>query len=207
VDGADPSGPAAPSIATALAETLARADPDSFTFADLAAAGGERAIILLLVLMNLPNVVFAPPVLAGIVAVPTAAFGLQLMAGRSEPWLPASLKRQKVAVQALRRMLDTTGPWLSRIEGFGRPRLASVGRLALPLLGLFALLAGVIVLLPLPGTNVLPSLALVLLGIGALRRDGVLVLIGTGIGLLGAVVAALAAGLAVELIRWGLDAL
>ena len=63
-------------------------------------------------------------------------------------------------------------------------------------------LAALIVLLPVPGTNVLPALALVVLTVGVARRDGVLFLCGVAIGLAGVLVALVAAGLAVELVRF-----
>jgi hypothetical protein len=69
-------------------------------------------------------------------------------------------------------------------------------------LGFFSVLAAVIVLLPVPGTNVLPALALIVMAIATLRHDGVLFLIGAALGVLGALVAAVAAGIAVELVRW-----
>jgi hypothetical protein len=196
-----------PSIADRLKDTLAQADPDTFTFADLLEAGGDKAFVLLLVLMNLPNVIFAPPIVAGAVAVPTTVFGAQLMLGHARPKLPAWLLRQKVAIRALQRVLDASGSWLRRLERSGRPRLTALGDLAPRLLGFFAVLGGFIILLPIPGTNVLPALGIVVLGIGALRRDGLMTLIGAGIGLLGVLATVLAAGLVVELVRWALDAL
>jgi hypothetical protein len=194
------------SVADTLREALARAETGTFTFADLVAAGGERAFVLLLILMNLPNVIFAPPVIAGVVAVPTLAFGVQLMLGRGGPTLPPWVLRQPVAVMPLRKVLDLTGPALRRAEGLGRPRLPLMSRHAPRLLGLFAAIAGLIILLPIPGTNVLPALSVVALGIGALRRDGILTLLGVGLGCLGVAVTILAAGLLIELVRWGLSA-
>jgi hypothetical protein len=58
------------------------------------------------------------------------------------------------------------------------------------------------VVLPVPGTNVLPAFSLVLLSLGLMRRDGALYLLGLGLGIAGVLLAAAAAGLAVELLRW-----
>jgi hypothetical protein len=130
-------------------------------------------------------------------------FGAQLLIGQSRPWLPAGLLRQPIATGALARVLALSGPGLDRLEGFGRPRLAwAAGPAALRLLGFFALLCALIVLIPVPGTNVLPALSLVVIAIGIMRRDGVLVLFGAALGIVGCVVALVAAGLAIELVRW-----
>jgi hypothetical protein len=188
-------------VAQALATLIG--EGETVTVGRLAEAAGERAFALLLILLSLPNAIFAPPVLAGIVAVPMAIFGIQMVAGRSEIWIPDAIRRRPVAISGLRRLLDRAGPWLDRLEAYGRPRLAfAAGAAARRVLGAFAFAAALIVLLPLPGTNVLPALALVVMAAGTLRRDGLLFLAGAGIGTAGILVAAAAAGLAVELVRW-----
>ena len=192
---------APPSIAKTL--TAAVADRASVTVAALVQACGDRAIPLLLILLNLPNVVFAPPVLAGIAAVPTVMFGAQMMAGRERLWLPDAVLARSVTASALNRLLGRTGPWLDRLEAIGRPRLAwAAGTVARRVLGFFAVLASIIVLLPVPGTNVLPSLALIVMAMATLRQDGALFLIGGALGFAGVLVAVLAAGFAFELLRW-----
>jgi hypothetical protein len=188
-----------------VAQTLAGAllGAQSITIGALVRAGGDRAFALLLILLNLPNVIFAPPVLAGIAAVPTAVFGVQLMLGRTELWLPDAVLARSFGASALARLLDRTGPWLDKLEAFGRPRLTfATGTLGRRVLGLFAVLAAVIVLLPVPGTNVLPALALIVMAVATLRRDGVLFLVGAAAGVLGVLVAGAAAGIAVGLVRW-----
>jgi hypothetical protein len=192
-----------PRVAEALRAALARADWVEITAGTLVESFGTGAFGLLLILLNLPNVVFAPPVLAGIAAVPTAVFGAQLLLGQDRPWLPASLLGRPVAAPALGRILAVAGPWLDRLESIGRPRLGwAAGTGARRLLGLVSLVAALIVLIPIPGTNVLPSLSIVVVAIAVMRRDGLLVLLGAALGLAGLLVAVLAAGLLVEAARW-----
>jgi hypothetical protein len=131
-----------------------------------------------------------------------------MLAGRRQPWLPEAMRGWSLPVPALRRVLAVAGPCLRRVEALRRPRApGAIGSAAERLAGLFALLAALIVLLPVPGTNVLPALSLVLLSLGLLRRDGLLFLLGVGLGLAGVLVATAAAGLAVELLRWAWRAL
>jgi hypothetical protein len=197
-----------PKVGDTLRAVLAQADEGEVTAGTLVASFGPRAFGLLLIVLNLPNVVFAPPALAGVAAVPTAVFGAQLVLGHPRPWLPAALLGRPIAGAALRRVVGVSGPWLDRLEALGRPRLGwAAGPLAQRLLGGFALLAALIVLLPVPGTNVLPGLSLVVMAVGVMRRDGVLVLTGAAIGVLGLLAAAAAAGLVVGLVRWILAAL
>ena len=192
-----------PRVAETLRAVLARADRTEITAGTLVESFGTGAFGLLLILLNLPGVVFAPPVLAGIAAVPTAVFGAQLLLGQTRPWLPAALLNRPMAGPALGRVLSVAGPWLDRLEAIGRPRLDwAAGSGALRLLGLVSLAAALVVLIPVPGTNVLPSLSIVTIAIAILRRDGLLVLLGAGLGFIGLLVALLAAGLLVEAVRW-----
>jgi hypothetical protein len=143
------------------------------TAGTLLASFGPRAFGLLLILLNLPNVVFAPPVLAGIAAVPTAVFGAQLLIGQSRPWLrrasaPADRHGSVGARFSRCPALDSPD---SRASG-DRGLAWAAGPAALRLLGFFALLCALIVLIPVPGTNVLPALSLVVIAIGIMRRDG-----------------------------------
>lgn len=202
MDGAGRENTVAQTLAGALA------GEGDVTVRRLVQASGERAFGLLLVLLNLPNALFAPPVLAGIAALPTAALGFQMVLGHSRLWLPEALMERPVAAPALRRLLDRAGPWLDRIEILGRPRLAwATGGAAHRIFGLFAILAAIIVLLPVPGTNVLPAFALIVMAIAVPRRDGLLFLAGVLIGMAGLAVAILATGIAVEVARWAWAAL
>ena len=78
-----------------------------------------------------------------------------------------------------RALIRRIGPWLVRAERMLRPRASW---LALPpmeyLVGLVSLLLALIVLLPIPLGNMLPALAISMLALGVLERDGVWVVAG-----------------------------
>jgi hypothetical protein len=80
-------------------------------------------------------------------------------------------------------------PWLQRLERLVRPRLpALTGRVGASLVGVAATLIAVVLVLPIPAANLVPSLALVLFALGLSRRDGLLVLAGYGVLALAAAV-------------------
>lgn len=64
---------------------------------------------------------------------------------------------------------------------------ALVDRLPDRVMSAAAALMGLLVALPIPLGNLLPGLALILAGLGLLRRDGLSLLLGAGCGVLGAV--------------------
>jgi hypothetical protein len=185
-------------LSRVLAETI-----DAVTVRKVLASFGREALTLLVVLLLLPNAFFAPPVLAGISVGPVALFGVQLLFDRKEPWLPQGLLDKAIPKAAIERLMVRAGPVLDRLEARSRARLpimtGSIGR---RVFGLFAVLAAAIVILPVPGTNVLPAIGITLMGIGLIARDGLLVVIGILCSIAGLAVAVAAAGLVLQAIAW-----
>jgi hypothetical protein len=70
-------------------------------------------------------------------------------------------------------------PFLERIERTIRPRLLPLtGPQAERVIGIVGFSLAIIIFLPIPFGNMLPGLALAILGLGLLERDGLAVLLG-----------------------------
>jgi len=158
---------------------------------DLLAALGDRAISALLFVFSVPNVMPTPPGVSTVLGAPLLFLSLQLLLGR-EPWLPKVIVRRSVARADFEALLRRVVPWLERAEKLLRPRLSG---LTLPpmenLVGFTCLLLAVILVLPIPLGNIPPALAISLMALGILERDGLWVLLG------------LATALASVLVVWG----
>lgn len=143
----------------------------------------ERAFGLFLLILALPCCI---PFLYGVpqvVALPLMFVAGQILMGRTVPWLPASLGARKISAEALRSLSTRAGPWLRRIEIFSNPRLSLLTRAPLDrLVGLALVLFSASILVPLPLTNSVPALAVVIVSMGLLQRDGLLVIAGTLLG-------------------------
>jgi hypothetical protein len=145
-------------------------------------AGAGALLLLLAIPAFLPI-----PLPTGIPAgVATALIGLQLALGRRRPWLPGwlgrfRLRRDQVAhgVARLFRVLRRFGLRLRR----RLPQAVGVEGTPRPLAGFVLVACGIVLILPLPFGNQLPSLAIASIGLGLLRRDGVFVLAGYGFAL------------------------
>lgn len=158
----------------------------------------ERAYGLLILLLSIPCLVpglYGVPQVVGVIIILVAA---QLLVGREEPWLP-------------RWMLDlrARGSWLKAMADFAESKLSWIDRLSRPRLTRFAdgpgeKLAAVFMILAtltivLPMTNTIPSIALALLSVGLIQRDGLFVIAGATVAtawltLLGALAAGLLLG-------------
>lgn len=155
---------------------------------DLLTALGDRALAALLFVFAVPNVLPVPPGVSAVLGAPLVLLALQLTFGR-RPWLPAVMARRTLSRSDFAALVRRIGPWLARAERLLQPRIP---RLALPpmeyLVGLVCLLLAVVLVLPVPLGNMLPALAISLLALGILERDGLWILAGLVVAAVSAVV-------------------
>lgn len=196
---------------TALRRVAALLDAEQKTsIGALLDALGSAGMPLAVVLLALPSVLPVPilpsgPVTGAIVMVLAVEFGL----GARRLRLPGPLRRVSVPRLALAAMFRRALPLVERLERLLRPgRLRWLtGAMARPLLGTAIFLLGLAVAVPVPFGNPPPGIALILLCLGLLARDGLAVLVGLGVGLFAlAWVVALTAG-AVYALGYALAAL
>jgi hypothetical protein len=145
---------------------------------DLLAALEDRAIGALLFIFAFPNVLPTPPGTSAVLGAPLLFLAAQLAFGRS-PWLPAIIAKRSMSRDDFQSLIRRIGPWLARAEKLLKPRMTS---LALPpmeyMIGLVCLLLATMLVLPIPLGNILPALAISLIALGVLERDGLWVLAG-----------------------------
>ena len=143
----------------------------------------ERAFGLFLLVLALPCCI---PFLYGIpqiVALPLMFVSAQILMGRNHPWLPARLAARTVSSEGLQSLSDRAGPWLRRIEAISKPRFGQCTRAPLDrIVGLALVVFSASILVPLPGTNTVPGMAVVIVAMGLLQRDGILVVLGMMLG-------------------------
>ncbi|WP_088285058.1 exopolysaccharide biosynthesis protein [Ideonella sp. A 288] len=174
---------------SAVLHALAQDDSrERIAVSDLLAALGDRALAALLFVFAVPNVLPVPPGTSILLGAPLIFLAAQLALGRG-PWLPAVIARRTMTRTDFATVVRRIGPWLARAERLLRPRAMG---LALPpmeyLIGLVCLVLAVVLVLPVPLGNMLPALAISLLALGILERDGLWVLAGLAAAAVSAVV-------------------
>ncbi|MDP4021058.1 exopolysaccharide biosynthesis protein [Methylobacterium sp. NEAU 140] len=169
---------------------LASQEGERLTVADIVAVLRDRAFALLVVLLGLPNCLPMPPPIPLICGLLLLLVAIQIAAGMSAPWLPRSLLVRSIALADVKRAVTRAVPILRRLERWSRPRL-SVFETALGMRGmgvaLLALALALIVAAPVVGQIPL-GLAVCLVGLGLVERDGVVVMAGLTVGLFGVVI-------------------
>ncbi|MCE7031652.1 exopolysaccharide biosynthesis protein [Lysobacter sp. GX 14042] len=157
---------------------------------------GRRAFGMLLFIATLPA--FIPvPGLAGAASGPLVMLiGAQLLLGRPVPWVPGAIGRRGPKRRSLRRFRDRISPWLARLEKHISPRNPELldHRLATAWTGLLLLLLGLLLALPIPFTNYVFGLLLLLFALALLERDGRLMAVAWTLGVLAVGASALLSG-------------
>ena len=81
------------------------------------------------------------------------------------------------------RMVEAIIPWIERMERFLRPRILFLsGRSAERMLAALCLVLATVLALPIPLGNILPALAVSLIALGLVERDGAAILAGVVVG-------------------------
>lgn len=147
-----------------------------------------RAIAALLLLFSFPNVLPAPPGTSGLLGMPLVYLSAQMMLGH-RPWLPKFIADRSLTRSDFATIVTKFTPWLEKAERLLAPRLyALTSTAAIRTVGAFCLILSVVLILPIPLGNMLPALAICVLALGVMARDGVWIVAGTVIGTLSLVV-------------------
>jgi hypothetical protein len=161
-----------------LIELASDTTKDRIAIQDVIDALGEQAAPALTLLLALPNIVPVPPGTSAILGAPLLFLTAQLALGL-RPWLPKVIAQRSMRREDFAALVRRITPWLAKAEGLLKPRLQL---LVAPgfrhLVGIVCLLLASVLFLPIPLGNMLPALAICLLALGLLERDGLWILAG-----------------------------
>jgi len=148
----------------------------------------SRGYTVLLMLLALPFCTPIPlPGLSGPFGLVIAFISLRLALGR-KPWLPARLLDTQLPPKFFPRFLAATQRLLRWLERFLKPRLGHLVRwpVARRFIGATVCVCGLLMTLPvpIPFSNGLPALAVVLFAAAMLEEDGYFAIAGAGMFLL-----------------------
>lgn len=174
-----------------LAEFRDSLSAERISIADLIFALQDRAYGILMLVLALPNLApIAVPGMTMILGVPLVLLAGQLALGRPVPWFPRWLARRSISRIALVRTLSWSLPTLERVERWLRPRLLLLtGWTGERFLGGVCIVLAILLSLPIPLGNWLPALALCILALALVEKDGIAWLAGMVVGLASLIVA------------------
>lgn len=161
---------------------------DRITFYEIKASLHERGFGILMVIFILPVAIPFPypPGVPTLLVIPAFIFSIQMMLGVDAPWLPKWLERKSIDRKTLAKIIEKGAPMLRKIEKLMRPRLSFVSSpKGERLIGLFSFIFGVSIVLPIPFSNLVPAIGVLIMSLGLLSKDGVTVILGIIIGNVG----------------------
>lgn len=153
---------------------------------ELLDAAGRRSYGPLLLVIGLFAISPATliPGMTWLAAAVTFLIAGQMVLGLKKPWLPKGLRDRRVPADKVVSGVGKTIPWAQRIDKFLKPRLEFLAKPPFANLVALACIAAALITIPLsfiPLAPALPSLAIVIFGLGMTARDGVLLAIGLAI--------------------------
>ena len=160
-----------------VGDLAARSGPEGLTIREIRDTLDERGFGLLILILSIPCLVPALYGVPQVIGVPILLLALQILLGREEPWLPETVLKRRVSQAWLERMADFASKRMRWFEQLSRPRLKLLacgpGERLAALMMTIATLTSII-----PFTNTVPSIALALMAVGLIERDGAFVALG-----------------------------
>lgn len=168
---------------------LASQPGERLTVRDIMAVLQDRAFALLIVLLGLPNCLPMPPPIPLVCGLLLALVAIQIVFGRDAPWLPGQLMNRSLSRTDVERAVGRAAPAFRKLERFSRPRMTFLDTpLAMRVMGVIILLMALGLLFAPPFVGQIPlGLAVCLVGLGLVERDGLVIIGGLIIGSIGMV--------------------
>jgi hypothetical protein len=162
-----------------LTDVGAQADPQ-LTLDELVGTFGERGFGALLLMLGLISAVIGViPGTTTLLGIPILIIGVQLVFRRDELWLPGWILKRDLPREAFADAAAKVRERLERVERFSKPRLPFMSTdLSEALIGLMCVVWAAVLMLPLIGFNLFPSLIVAAFGFGLMQKDGVMMLVG-----------------------------
>lgn len=150
------------------------------TMDELVGTFGERGFGALLLMLGLLSAVIGViPGVTTLLGIPILIIGVQLAVRRDELWLPGWILKRDLPREAFAEAAGKVRVRLERVERFSKPRLGFMSTdLSEALIGLMCVIWAIVLMLPLIGFNLVPSLIVAAFGFGLMQRDGVMMLVG-----------------------------
>jgi hypothetical protein len=148
----------------------------------------EKGFGLLMMILVLPNCIPIPipPGGSTVFSIPLLFLTIQMVFGRRSPWLPEWLKEKHISQSFMLKLLGIISPRLTKLESIMKPRMAfAESKLGEKLTGMFWLLFSISIAVPLPMTNFIPGIGILISSLGLIGRDGYVMLLGFLVGTVG----------------------
>ena len=146
---------------------------------------GYRVYGLGILIFALPSIVpiAVIPGVAALFSVPIFFLSIQLIFAKKIPLFPSWLKNKTINTAHLKKLFHYAIPYLQRIEKLIKPRYlffsSSIGKV---ILGILIAWLSILLMLPIPLSNMIFGGLIALLALGLIERDGIILCVGLILG-------------------------
>lgn len=155
----------------------------------------ENALVLTMLFFAIPLAIPLPypPCFTTLMGLPLIILSIQMLLGLRQIFLPARINNYQISNITLMKVSKKFVPIITVVEKYLKPRFNFSNSIYCEqFIGLVSLLCSIVVAVPLPLTNAIPALGIAVMTIGLLNRDGLIILLGFFISIIGLIVASLA---------------
>jgi len=142
---------------------------------------GGRAFSIIMLLLTVPIAIPGPPGIPTAFCIPLLIVVTQLCLGRAAPWLPGFIRKRRFSRDALLKTLTRIRPALAKLESVCRPRLLRMtDRRGERWLGVYYLICCIVLTnpIPIPFSHNPLAIALSVVALGFVERDGYVIIAG-----------------------------
>jgi hypothetical protein len=159
-----------------LTNLLVGISADHVTIGWIIAQLGDRSFGLFMLILAAIGVA---PGLSTFIGILLFIPSVQMILGRSHPTIPRFLAERQVPVAKLRSGIAKTTPFLRWLERLIRPRWQTGLKTTKHIVGAIMLLLSISMLGPVPFSQVIPALTMMLMALAYLEEDGLVLAIAT----------------------------
>jgi hypothetical protein len=157
---------------------LAATATNDITIGDVQSALADRSFAALVMFFALVNMLPLPIGTSLILGVPLLLLSVQMVMGRSAPWLPRFVRERSIAPETFRRMESRLNPWIEWMEKFIKPRKWPFDRImGERVLGVLIVFLAILLIIPIPMGNWPPAFAIFLVALALWERDGYMLVV------------------------------
>lgn len=182
-----------------IEDVVNKTSSDRVPIKDLVDAMDSIGFGLAIMIFAFGIIIPLPPPFPSIISIPLVIFSMQMVAGYGSPKLPKRFANLSVKRSVLAMLIKRSSPYIRKVEKILKPRLSFMtSAIAERIIGAFILIFASFILMPMPLSNFIPGLGILIISFGLLGKDGLVVILGIVVGVSGLAISITALLLGVE---------
>lgn len=181
-----------PKLFQVLRNTLDSSKSKTISLGEIMLHLKNEGLVFLVLIVALPISIPipTPPGFTTLFGIPLCLLTFQMIYKPNSVWLPKWLANKRIDIASFRHFVDKAEPWFLKATRFVKPRHPRFTTISFEkIVGVLALLSSIVIALPILFANAIPSISIVVMSVGLLYRDGITVLIGMIISMIGLLIA------------------